>query len=68
MTVHTLLLLGNRNHLIIRLMKDFDKYKQTIARLPFTTIFALNDPEGHLGILNDLAIKHLEEHVLMKRI
>ena len=49
-------------------MKDFDKYKQTIARLPFTTIFALNDPEGHLGILNDLAIKHLEEHVLMKRI
>ena len=49
-------------------MKDFDKYKQTIARLPFTTIFALNEPEGHLGILNDLAIKHLEEHVLMKRI
>ena len=32
---------------IIRLAKDFDQqhYKETFAALPFTTIFALNDPE-----------------------
>ena len=51
-------------------MKDFDQqhYKETFASLPFTAIFALNDPEDQLGILNDLIIKHLEEHAPMKRI
>ena len=31
-------------------------------------IFTLNDPEDQLGILNDVIIKHLEEHAPMKRI
>ena len=54
---------------IIRSMKDFDHqhYKETFGRLPFTTIFALNDPENQLEILNDLTIRHLEEHAPMKR-
>ena len=51
-------------------MEDFDQqhYKETFASLPFTAIFALNNPEDQLGILNDLIIKHLEEHAPMKRI
>ena len=51
-------------------MKDVDQqhYKETFASLPFTTIFALNDLEDQLGILNDLIIKLLEKHALMKRI
>ena len=55
---------------IIRSMKDFDQQhcKETFASLPFTATFALNDPESQLGILNDLIIKHLEEHAPMKRI
>ena len=51
-------------------MKDFDlqHYTETFASFPFTAIFALNDPQDQLGILNNLIIKHLEEHALMKRI
>ena len=51
-------------------MKDFgqQRYTETFASFPFTAIFALNDPEDQLEILNNLIIKHLEEHALMKLI
>ena len=51
-------------------MKDFDQqhYKEIFTSLPFTTIFALNDPEDQLGLFNDPIIKHLKEHAPMKRI
>ena len=49
-------------------MKDFGQqgYTETFASLLFTAIFALNDPEDQLEILNNLIIKHLEKHALMK--
>ena len=57
-------------HKIIRSMEDFDQqhYKETFASLPFIAIFALNDPEDQLGILNDFIIKHLVEHAPLTRI
>ena len=49
---------------IIKSIKDFDQqhYKETLASLSFIAIFVLNEPEDQLGILNNLIIKHLEEH------
>ena len=55
-------------------MKDFDQqhYKETLfasneTSLPFTAIFAVNDPEDQFEIFNDFIIKHLEEQTPMKR-
>ena len=59
---------------IARSMKDFDQqhYKETLfasneTSLPFTAIFAVNDPEDQFEIFNDFIIKHLEEQTPMKR-
>ena len=51
-------------------MKEFDstRYIETFSQLPFSAVYAIEDPSDQLGIFNHLILKQLDEHAPLKRI
>lgn len=54
----------------IRIEKNLDinNFKQDFARLPFSLVYAVDDPEEQLEIFNQLILSCINEHAPLKRI